>query len=211
MADPAGGGAQPHRNRRRFSSHLVNGDVRLRLVGDDVVFAMVAALAAIGILYVLSNREIGDNLWSAHVSIKETRELLTTGVKVAGVVTFVAVSLFGIWSLIDAHRIAGPMHRLNRLLNEIADGDLTHEIQFRRRDEFKEIARAADRLVDEYAARIAALQVEAMAIEEGLAADSLPPVRLRELREHAASLRESLGYFRLPEDGVEQVDGSALH
>src|SRR5215831_9797770 len=100
-ADP-----QPIRNRRRLRSHLINHDVRLRLVADDVVFALVAALAAIGILYYLSNKELGDSMWSAHLSIKETRELLTNGVKVAGLVTFIAVLLFGLWSLMDAHRIA---------------------------------------------------------------------------------------------------------
>src|SRR5580658_6741250 len=119
-------------NRRRFRSHMVNHELRLRLVVDDTLFALVAALAAIGILYYLSNREIGDSLWSAHLSIKETRELLDTGVKVAGLVTFVAVLLFGFWSMIDAHRIAGPMHRLKKLLDEIAAGNLNHEIQFRK-------------------------------------------------------------------------------
>src|SRR5579863_6604746 len=100
------------RNRRKFKSHMVNHEVRLRLVLDDMLFALVAALAAIGILYYLSNREIGDSLWSAHLSIKETRELLNEGVIVAGIVTFAAVLAFGFWSMLDAHRIAGPMHRL---------------------------------------------------------------------------------------------------
>src|ERR1700678_1826361 len=123
-----------HPNRRKFRSHLVNHELRLRLVLDDVVFALVAALAAIGILYYLSNREIGDSLWSAHLSIKETRELLTNGIKVAGLVTFLAVLLFGFWSMIDAHRIAGPMHRLRMLLDDIAAGNLNHEIKLRKRD-----------------------------------------------------------------------------
>src|SRR5260221_14633697 len=111
----AGADAPPLQNRRRMQSHFVNHDVRLRLVLDDALFALLAALTAIGILYVLSNREIGDSMFSAHLSIKQTRELLNNGVKIAGIVTFVAVLAFGLWSLVDAHRIAGPLHRLNRL------------------------------------------------------------------------------------------------
>ena len=112
-----------HPQRRKFRSHLVNHEVRLRLVLDDMAFAFIAALAAIGILYFLSNREIGDSLWSAHLSIKETKELLDNGVKVAGLVVFVAVLIFGFWSMLDAHRIVGPMHRLKLLLDQIAAGN----------------------------------------------------------------------------------------
>ncbi len=204
-------GAQPPRNRRRFRSHLVNHDVRLRLVLDDTVFALVAALAAIGILYYLSNKEIGDNLWSAHLSIKQTRELLTTGVKVAGIVTFIAVLLFGLWSLIDAHRIAGPMHRLHRLLNEIGDGNLTHEIQFRRRDEFCDVAAAADRMVDAYAERLASIRRLAISIEQSSNTTSLSEASLRALHDQAAELRGQLAFFLLPGDNAKPaIDNTPL-
>ena len=207
----AGAENLPRRNRRRLRSHLIHSDIRLRLVLDDMLFALIAALAAIGILYYLSNREIGDTLFSAHLSIKETRELLNTGVKVAGVVTFIAVLLFGLWSLIDAHRLVGPLHRLNRLLTEIGDGNLTHEIRFRRRDEFQDLAASADRLVDNYAARLAAIQRQAEAIEQALRAETLTADQVRDLQRQARDLTGQLAYFRLsPEGSAPTVDGSSL-
>jgi methyl-accepting chemotaxis protein len=170
----------------------VNHEVRLRLVLDDMLFALVAALAAIGILYYLSNREIGDSLWSAHLSIKETKELLDTGVKVAGLVTFVAVLLFGFWSMLDAHRIAGPMHRLRMLLDQIAAGNLRHEISFRRRDEFQDIAASTDALVESYAQRVKKLN----GIADSLAAAAGSSTEVADL---AAKLKSELGTFQLPE------------
>jgi methyl-accepting chemotaxis protein len=203
--------SSPTRNRRRLRSHLINHGVRLRLVLDDAVFALVAALAAIGILYYLGNRELGDSLFSAHLSIKETRELLNTGVKVAGIVTFAAVLLFGLWSLVDAHRIVGPMHRLNRILNEIGGGDLTHEIRFRRGDEFSELAAATDRMVHVYAARLTAIRQQAASIAHALNSDTLTADQIRDLRRQAAELTEQLTFFRLPTDGVQPaVDHTPL-
>lgn len=182
-------------NRRRFSSHLVNRELRLRLVLDDMAFALIAALAAIGILYWLSNKEIGDSLWSAHLSIKETRELLDTGAKVAGLVTFVAVLLFGFWSAIDAHRIAGPMHRLKNLLEDIAGGNLTHEIQFRKGDEFQEIAAMSDALVENYAERVKRLR----SIADQMEAASGNPAALSPL---VQELKSQLAMFQLPEEAT---------
>jgi methyl-accepting chemotaxis protein len=161
-----------------------------------MVFALVASLAAIGILYYLSNREIGESLWSAHLSIKSTRELLDTGVKVAGLVVFLAVLAFGFWSMLDAHRIAGPMHRLKRLLDEVASGNLDHEIQFRKRDEFQELASATDSLVEAYSERIRGLRETADSIT--LAAAKLPAAQNGELAQLAADLKDKLSFFRLP-------------
>ena len=151
-------------------------------------------------MYYLSNKEIGDSLWSAHQSIKETRELLNSGVKTAGIVTFVAVLSFGFWSLLDAHRIAGPMHRLHRLLNEIADGKLTHEVQFRRRDEFSELAAATDRLVDNYAARLGTVRQQVISIEQALNGKTLSADQIQDLHHQAAELTVQLAFFNLPKD-----------
>ncbi len=206
-----GSDAAPVHDRRRLSSHLVNYDVRLRLVLDDALFALAAALTAIGILYFISNREIGDSMYSAHVSIKQTRELLNNGVKVAGLVTFVAVLAFGLWSLIDAHRIAGPLHRLHRLLNEIAEGNLVHEIAFRKSDEFDELAAAADRMVDAYADRLSGVRRQAQALEQGLGSGALTARQAEDLRSQAARLNSQLTFFRLPDgDSHPVVDGTPL-
>ncbi|HLK57417.1 MAG TPA: methyl-accepting chemotaxis protein [Chthonomonadaceae bacterium] len=211
MTNSQSPGSPPSHNRRRARSHFIHQGLRLRLVLDDTLFALIAALVAIGLLYFLSNREIGDNLYSAHFSIKETKELLTNGVKIAGIVTFVAVLLFGIWSVVDAHRIAGPMHRLQRLLNEMADGNLNHEIRFRRRDEFQEMAQAADRLVDTYVERLARVRQEADAIRQALQQDALPEAQVAELRRHGDELLRQLDYFQLPNDGSgPAVDNSPL-
>ncbi len=208
--NPATNNSVPAHNRRQLRSHFVNLDVRLRLIVDDVLFALVAALAAIGILYVLSNREIGDSMYSAHISIKQTRELLNHGVVVAGVVTFAAVLIFGLWSLIDAHRIAGPMHRMLRLLKEIAEGDLRHEIRFRKRDEFQEIAAAADNLVDVYALRLGRLRTGIQAASKHLAGDTLNTNQIRDLREMLASLDAELVFFKIPEELHPEIDNSPI-
>ena len=200
-----GGNRTPPHNRRRLRSHLVNHDVRLRLVLDDVLFSLLAALTAIGVLYYLSNKEIGDSMWSAHLSIKETRELLTNGVKVAGLVTFGAVLLFGLWSLIDAHRIAGPLHRLHRLLNEVGDGNLVHEIAFRKRDEFGELAAATDHMVEVYAVRLSTVRRQAQSMEEVLSNDTLTPEQVQELRRQAADLTGQLSFFHLPDSNSQPV------
>lgn len=179
----------PQPNRRRFKSHLVNHELRLRLVLDDAIFALIAGIGAVVILTIISNREIGDSLWSAHFSIKETRELLNRGAWIAGCVTFVAVLIFGLWSLIDAHRIAGPMHRLRNLLVDLSQGNFIHEIQFRKRDEFQDVAEAADTLVESLSTRVERLQNLADSIHTAAANG-------QDVTALATELKTEVGFFR---------------
>ena len=111
-----------------------------------------------------------------------------------------AVLLFGFWSMIDAHRIAGPMHRLQRLLDEIAGGILTHQISFRKRDEFQDVAASADALVDSYATRLRQVKVLAQAIEGEVV--KLPSSQSKELLTLAGDLTAQLEFFKLPEEAL---------
>ena len=197
-------------NRRRVRSHFIGQNLRWRLVIDDAVFALLASLVALGILYYTSNREIGDSMYSAHLSLKETRHLLENGIKIAAVTTFVAVLLFGFWSFIDAHRIVGPMHRMHRLLGEIADGNLTHEIEVRKRDEFQELSSEADRLVDTFAERISGIRKQADVLASALGNEAMTTEQAISAREQAQELLRSLDYFKLPEEGKPTIDASPV-
>ena len=75
----------------------------------------------------------------------------------------------------------------------------------------EELAQAADRLVDTYAERLAGIQKEANAIQEGLQQESLNEAQLRELRRRGEELTRQLNYFRLPEEAsAPTVDNSPL-
>ncbi len=198
-------------NRRRMRSHFIGQGLRWRLVLDDAVFALLASLVALGILYFTSNREIGDSMYSAHLSLKETRHLLDNGIKIAAVTTFVAVLLFGFWSFIDAHRIVGPAHRLHRLLGEIADGNLTHEVEVRKSDEFQSLSAEADRLVDTFAERIAGIRQQAVSLASTLGDATLTAEQAAHARTQAGEILQALDYFKLPEGNAKPtIDNSPL-
>ena len=59
-------------------------------------------------------------------------------------VTFVNL-LF--WGMYLSHRVAGPIYRLTRYVEDIADGKIKGELSFRKKDYFPELADAINRFV----------------------------------------------------------------
>lgn len=52
------------------------------------------------------------------------------------------------WGLMLSHRIAGPVSRLERELEQIAQGDFSIRIKFRRKDELGTIAEGINKVLD---------------------------------------------------------------
>ena len=74
----------------------------------------------------------------------------------------VFILMFGIFimillswrALIVSHRIAGPIYRLEKDLQNIAKGNFSMRIKFRKKDELKSIAEGINRILDEIENRL---------------------------------------------------------
>ncbi len=58
----------------------------------------------------------------------------------------IAIFLVGFIALLFSHRIAGPIHRLRKLAEMLAEGKNVPPVKFRNYDEFKEVAAAFEKL-----------------------------------------------------------------
>jgi len=65
------------------------------------------------------------------------------------------VILFSWRVVILSHRLAGPIYRLEKDLQEIAKGNFSIRIRFRKKDELKSIAEGINRILDEMERRLA--------------------------------------------------------
>ena len=73
---------------------------------------------------------------------------------VALVVCIVVVIVLSWRALILSHRLAGPVYRLEKDLQDIAKGNFSIRIKFRKKDELKSIAEGINRILDEMEKRL---------------------------------------------------------
>lgn len=70
------------------------------------------------------------------------------------VFAFVFILLLSWRILIMSHRFAGPIYRLEKDLEDIAKGNFSLRIKFRKKDELKSIAEGINKILDEIEKRI---------------------------------------------------------
>ena len=145
----------PTQNRRR--TYLINPRFQWRFIG----FMAAVSLLAISMLF-LSNilffrnmeqeaRLVGltaDNPYFDFLQ-EQKSSLSTLYFSVSGVVFVVMMGL----GILYSHRIAGPLHHLNNKMTRIAEGEDPSPLNFRRSDQFRELAESFNAMIGKLKAR----------------------------------------------------------
>ena len=139
----------PQQNRR--STYLINPRFQWRFIG----FMATLSLLAISLLYV-SNLLFFRNMEHEALSVGLTRDnpyfdflqeqrsaLSTLYFAVSGMVFVLMMGL----GILYSHRIAGPLHHLEHKMRRIASGEDPSPLQFRRRDQFVELAESFNAMI----------------------------------------------------------------
>jgi len=139
---PMAGQQYPYRRRQK----LVNPDYQYRYMRRLFVITAAAvigaAATAYGILWILLFRSpvvSQDEVIVAMVAIG-----LTMLVELA-----IAAPLIVTLGLFQSHKVAGPLVRIKRALQDIADGDLSTRITLRKYDELHDLADAINQMVEQ--------------------------------------------------------------
>jgi methyl-accepting chemotaxis protein len=139
----------PQPNRRK--TYLINPRFQWRFIG----FMATVSLLAISMLFV-SNILFFRNMEQEALSVGLTRDnpyfdflqeqksaLSTLYFGVSGVVFVLMMGL----GILYSHRIAGPLHNLNNKMKRIAGGEDLSPLNFRRRDQFRELAESFNEMI----------------------------------------------------------------
>ena len=64
-------------------------------------------------------------------------------------VDLLIVLVISIWSLFVTHRAAGSVYHMKRVIDEIRSGNTRQRIQLRKKDEFQDLAKSINGMLDE--------------------------------------------------------------
>jgi methyl-accepting chemotaxis protein len=134
--------------KRKFQMWLL-----IRIIG----VVLVSSLVAVAILYFYSRQEISSSFYSAHIQIRRVSDLLFP-VMAAGAFVSLLSGLF--LSLFLPQKLAGPVYRVQKGLEVIGEGDLTHRVILRTNDTLGDLADSVNDSTDGLKSRI--LEVKAV-------------------------------------------------
>jgi HAMP domain-containing protein len=76
------------------------------------------------------------------------RDLFNFGVAL-GLATLLIVAIVAVWALVLTHRAAGSVYHIKRVIEEIRSGNIKERIHLRPKDEFQDVAKSFNEMMDE--------------------------------------------------------------
>ncbi len=174
----------PRQRRRRY--FLPNTSQPALLITAQIILLGLMLITSVVFLLVV-NRDLTESYFSAHIAVKNVRDLLLPTLILVNLAGLLLGSLLLIFY---THRVAGPAFNLARVMQKVSEGDLSQRVFFRKKDQLKELSSAANHMIEELNSRLRRIHQDVGELEnlwQGLQAE-LPATGARE--EMAATLRK---------------------
>jgi methyl-accepting chemotaxis protein len=124
--------------RRRY---IINAGLQMKFTLSFVLVSLLGSIVAVTAFNFLALRKLETLMWSTHISVKTTGELIKPLFISVNIINFLFVSILliitGIWMI---RKVSGPLHGMSKDIMRVANGDLSISITLRQKDVFKDTA-----------------------------------------------------------------------
>lgn len=191
---------------RRRKKYFIKPGFQSRLTAIFILIVIIVANIVGALVYGFSVEKLESNLVEEAklpVDSKQLGQALLPGVIIAELISIFVVAFICIFV---THTIAGPVYRMEKVVRNIGEGDLTHFIKLRPKDELKDLADSMNEMTMGLRNKIIEFKENVSKIQEGvLLAKSTGSVdRLDEVLKSVASMEESLRSFTLEKERRER-------
>jgi methyl-accepting chemotaxis protein len=141
------------------------------------------------IIYLLSRNTVTTAFVNSRLTIKSTADFILPAVLLSCVAVVIVIGLAAIGlTLFVSHKIAGPLYRIEKDIEEVAACNLNVRFGLRKTDELKAMAACLDKMVQN-------LRSDMVLLKE--AASELDLHAPQELRPHVHKIKQVVDKFRI--------------
>jgi nitrate/nitrite-specific signal transduction histidine kinase len=128
-------------NRRR--NHFIEKSFQTKFIMKFCLLVVAAGVLTIALLYTLGMRSTTVTIVNSRVVVQSTADyLLPILIQTVLIVVVVVGMATVVVTLYVSHKIAGPLYRLKKAMQEISDGNFDTAINLRKFDQLQDIAQA---------------------------------------------------------------------
>lgn len=195
-------------DRLRRKKYVVDKKLQYRLLAFNAVYFMVIVIAMAIALFTPLMHQLSSPDLSPREQGEAAGKVLYIHATFWPAVLFLLLVL-AVHSVLISNKIAGPLHRFQRMFQRIREGDLSATMKIRRGDYLiDEQTRIAD-MIDSLREKVEKIRIEQKEMEEGLKeirrawGDKMSDdarARLASLEEHHRRLKEEIAFFKTTRD-----------
>lgn len=142
------------RNRRR--NYYIKKEFQRNFILKFCTLVLIGSFISGIIIYAMSTSTVTTTFINSRLTIKSTADFILPSVLLSSIIVIVVIGLASIWvTLFTSHRIAGPLYRMEKDVQEVAAGNLKMRFSLRQGDEIKPLAASLDTMTETLRSRIA--------------------------------------------------------
>lgn len=195
-----------HKRRNIFIKKRFQTDFSIKFL----ILIVIESLLAIGLFTYLSKGTVITGFSGADIVIEKTGEYFLPSILLANLVIIGVTAAAGfIVMLLVSHKLAGPLYRFEKSLEETGKGDLTHRFKLRTDDQMASLAEKMNEFNARMEASVIGIQKNVRELNTLLSGAELAlspedkqrlAALLQDARKKMADLEKSVDYFRTSEN-----------
>ncbi|MDD3146567.1 MAG: methyl-accepting chemotaxis protein [Candidatus Riflebacteria bacterium] len=191
---------------RRRKKYFIKPGFQSRLTAIFILIVIIVANIVGALVYGFSVEKLESNLVEEAklpVDSKQLGQALLPGVIIAELISIFVVAFICIFV---THTIAGPVYRMEKVVRNIGEGDLTHFIKLRPKDELKDLADSMNEMTMGLRNKVISFKESVATIRDGIifAKTTGNLGKLDEVMKSVESMEESLHSFTLEKERRER-------
>jgi methyl-accepting chemotaxis protein len=151
--------ANKHTYKRR--QYFVKKNYQAKFILKFCLIVLCGTLVSSGLLFLFTRGTLTSSSGQFGLVVKDTAFAILPYVALSNIITFILVVVAAIIVILFiSHKIAGPLFRFEKELNEIGKGDLTKTIKLRKKDQFKDLAESLNNMTTDLRSRVLVVKEE---------------------------------------------------
>jgi len=142
--------------QERRRNYYINKKFQRNFIIKFCSLVALGSLLSAVIIYMMSKATVTTTFENSRLTIKTTADFILPTVLLSGAVVIVVIGIATIIvTLFTSHRIAGPLYRMDKDVQEVAAGNLAKRFNLRQGDEIRPLAASLDMMAGRLRADIA--------------------------------------------------------
>ena len=134
------------KNRRR--NYFINRKFQRTFILKFCALVIIGSAISGGIIYMLSRSTVTTVFDNLRLTIKSTADFILPSLFLASAIVIALVGFATVAvTLFTSHKVAGPLYRMEKDIDEVTAGSLDKEIKLRQADELKALAASLNNMI----------------------------------------------------------------
>lgn len=164
--------------------YFVQKDFQFKFILKFCIVLLIGIIISTGLLFLFSKNTLTSSFDQSKLVIKNTAFAILPSVLLSNLITLALITLATIVvTLLISHKIAGPLFRFQKELNQIGEGNLTQTISLRKKDQITSIADNLNQMRTNLHEKILSIKKEVENIIESASTGDVPPDLIEQLKQ----------------------------